>query len=218
MSLGLSMRGRTTEPAPTAPTSQDALATLLCDILPPQGAWSDEAYLWLTDHTNRLIEFSDGCVQELPMPTSIHQLVLAFLFRLFDDYLIPRGGVVAFSALRLRIRPGKFREPDLLLLLSRKDPRFQNRFWMGADLVVEVVSPDDPDRDLVEKRADYAEAGISEYWIADPRDATITVLALRGDAYVEHGSFARGSSATSPLLKGLAADVAAVFDAPQLGA
>ena len=218
MSLGLSMRGRTTEPPPTAPTSQDALATLLCDILPPQGAWSDEAYLWLTDHTNRLIEFSDGCVQELPMPTSIHQLVLAFLFRLFDDYLIPRGGVVAFSALRLRIRPGKFREPDLLLLLSRKDPRFQNRFWMGADLVVEVVSPDDPDRDLVEKRADYAEAGISEYWIADPRDATITVLALRGDAYVEHGSFARGSSARSPLLKGLAADVAAVFDAPQLGA
>ena len=218
MSLGLSMRGRTTEPPPTAPTSQDALATLLCDILPPQGAWSDEAYLWLTDHTNRLIEFSDGCVQELPMPTSIHQLVLAFLFRLFDDYLIPRGGVVAFSALRLRIRPGKFREPDLLLLLSRKDPRFQNRFWLGADLVVEVVSPDDPDRDLVEKRADYAEAGISEYWIADPRDATITVLALRGDAYVEHGSFARGSSATSPLLKGFAADVAAVFDAPQLGA
>ena len=214
----MSMRGRTTEPAPTAPTSQDALATLLCDILPPQGAWSDEAYLWLTDHTNRLIEFSDGCVQELPMPTSIHQLVLAFLFRLFDDYLIPRGGVVAFSALRLRIRPGKFREPDLLLLLSRKDPRFQNRFWLGADLVVEVVSPDDPDRDLVEKRADYAEAGISEYWIADPRDATITVLALRGDAYVEHGSFARGSSATSPLLKGFAADVAAVFDAPQLGA
>ena len=208
----------TTESPPTAPTSQDALATLLRDVLPPQGAWSDEEYLWLTDHTSRLIEFSDGCVQTLPTPTSIHQLVLAFLFRLFDDHVMPRGGVVAFSALRLRIRPGKFREPDLLLLLSRKDPRFQNRFWLGADLVVEVVSPDDPDRDLVEKRTDYAEAGVSEYWIADPRDATITVLALRGDAYVEHGSFARGSSATSPLLKGFAADVAAVFDAPQLGA
>ena len=206
------------ESSPTAPTSQDALATLLRDVLPPQGAWSDEAYLWLTDHTNRPIEFSDGWVQELPKPTSIHQLVLAFLFRLFDDHVMPQGGVVAFSALRLRIRPGKFREPDLLLLLSRKDPRFQNRFWLGADLVVEVVSPDDPDRDLVEKRADYPEAGISEYWIADPRDATITVLALRGDAYVEHGSFGRGSSATSPLLKGFAADVAAVFDAPQLGA
>ena len=134
MSLGLSMRGRTTESPPTAPTSQDALATLLRDVLPPQGAWSDEEYLWLTDHTSRLIEFSDGCVQTLPTPTSIHQLVLAFLFRLFDDHVMPRGGVVAFSALRLRIRPGKFREPDLLLLLSRKDPPLPEPFLAGCRL------------------------------------------------------------------------------------
>ena len=61
------------------------------------------------------------------------------------------------TALRLRDRPGKFREPDLLLLRDRTDRRCQDRFWEGADLVVEVVSPDNPDRALVEKRADYAE-------------------------------------------------------------
>ena len=33
---------------------------LLRDVLPPQGAWSDEEYLWLTDRCNRLIEFTDG--------------------------------------------------------------------------------------------------------------------------------------------------------------
>ena len=49
------------------------------------------------------------------------------------------------------------------------------------------MSPDAPDGVLVEKRADYAEAGIPEYWIADPRDATINVLTLDGDSYVEHG-------------------------------
>ena len=177
----------TTEPPPVAPTAQNALASLLCAVLPPQGAWSDDAYLWLTDHTNRLIEFTDGYLEELPMPTSSHQLALAVLFRRFDHYLTPRGGLVLFAALRMRIRAGKFREPDLLLLLDRTDSRFRNRYWLGADLVVEVVSPDKPERDLVEKRADYAEAGIPEYWIADPRDATITVLALEGDAYVEIG-------------------------------
>ena len=77
---------------------------------------------------------------------------------------------------------------------------------------------DDPDRDLVEKRFDYAEAGIPEYWIVDPRDETITVLVLEGDAYVEQGAYARGDMATSPLLDGFAADVAAVFDAPESGA
>ena len=128
---------------------QDALHALLCEVLPPQGAWSDDAYLWFTDHSNRLIEFTDGQVEELPVPTFTHQAVLAFLYDLFRAYLKTRGGVVMFAALRVRIRPGKFREPDLLLLRDRTDPRCQDRYWLGADLVAEVVSPDNPDRDLV---------------------------------------------------------------------
>ena len=193
--------------SPSAPSSQEALASLLRDVLPRQGAWSDREYLWLTDHTNRLIEFAGGTVQELPMPTDTHQAVLLCLYALFRDYLEPRGGVARVAALRLRVREGVFREPDVLLLRDRSDRRRQDRFWLGADLVVEVVSPDDPNRDLVEKRADYAAAGIAEYWIADPRHETITVLALEGNAYVEHGAFARGAAATSPLLAGFAADV-----------
>ena len=207
-------------PAATDPAfrQQRELAALLSDVLPPQGAWSDEGYLWLTDRTRRLIEFTDGHVQELPMPTDTHQAVLAFLYRLFHEHLDPRGGIVRFSALRLRIREGKFREPDLLMVRDRSDPRRQDRYWLGADLVVEVVSPDAPDRDLVEKRADYAEGGIPEYWIADPRDETITVLALEGETYVERGVFGRGGTAVSTLLEGFAADVSAVFDAPESGA
>ena len=207
----------TTEPTAPAPASQRPLASLLCDVLPPQGTWSDEAYLWLTDHSRRLIELTDGHVQELPMPTDTHQAVLAFLHVLFRAYIKPRGGVVMFSALRMRIREGKFREPDLLLLQNRSDPRRRDRYWEGADLVVEVVSPDDPGRDLVEKRADYAEGGIPEFWLVDPRDETITVLALKGDAYVEHGVFGRGEAAVSTLLEGFGANVSEVFDAPESG-
>ena len=203
-----------TETIATTATSQAALDALLCDLLPRQGCWSDEEYLWLTDHTNRLIEFTDGHIEELPMPTDTHQAILAFFYDLFCDYIRPRG-VVRFASLRLRIREGKFREPDLLLLRDRSDPRREDRYWLGADLVVEVVSVDCPQRDLVAKRIDYAEAGIPEYWIADPRDARITVLALEGETYVEHGVFARGDTATSRLLDGFSVDVAAVFDAPE---
>ena len=202
----------------TAATSQAALDALLCDILPRQGCWSEASYLWLTDHGRRLIEFTDGRIEELPVPTFTHQAVLSFLHALFRAWLKPRGGVVVFSGLRMRIREAKFREPDLLLLRDRSDRRCQDRYWLGADLVAEVVSPDDPDRDLVEKRIDYAEAGIPEYWIVDPRNETITVLVLDGDAYVEHGVHGRGGTTTSPLLEGFAADVTAVFDAPESGA
>ena len=199
-------------------TSQDELNAILCEAVPRQGAWTDEEYLWLTDRSRRLIEFTDGYVQELPMPTSSHQAILALLYRLFHAWLGPRGGVVLFSALRLRVREGKFREPDLLVLRDSSDPRYQDRYWLGADLVVEVVSPDRPERDLVDKREDYAEAGIAEYWIVDPRDELITVLALRRQGYVEDGVYARGSVATSPLLDGFGISVRDVFDVPAPGA
>ena len=194
-------------------TSQEALDAILSDTLPRQGRWSDEEYLWLTDRTRRLIEFTDGCIEELPAPTATHQAILAFLYRAIYAYLAPLGGAVMFSALRLRIREGEFREPDLLVLRDRADPRYQDRFWLGTDLVAEIVSPDRPERDLVDKRADYAEAGIPEYWIVDPRHDTVTVLTLAAGAYVEHAAYSRGDTAASPLLDGLAVDVASTFDA-----
>ena len=65
-----------TRPATNASaTSDDALRGLLHEVLPPQGAWRDEDYLWLTDRCNRLVEFTDGRVQELPMPTFTHQAI-----------------------------------------------------------------------------------------------------------------------------------------------
>ncbi len=196
----------------TARTSQAELDALLCDSMPPQGCWGDEHYLWLTDRTRRLVEFTDGTVELLPMPTVEHQAILQFLNRLFDAHLAPLGGFVLFAGLRVRIRDGKFREPDLAALRSRSDPRNEPRYWIGADVVAEVVSADDPARDLVAKRADYAEAGIPEYWIVDPRVETVTVLTLAGGAYVEHGVFHRGDTAASVLLDGFAVDVTALFD------
>jgi Uma2 family endonuclease len=85
--------------------------------------------------------------------------------------------------------------------------------WDGADMVIEVVSENDPDRDLVHKRQEYAEAGIPEYWIVDPRVERITVLKLAGGKYQVHGEFAPGQMAGSVLLDGFAVDVAKVFAA-----
>ena len=183
------------------------------DLEDLQGFWTEEQYLKLTDRTNHFVEFTDGFIEFPPMPTDKHQAILAFLFELFLLFIRPQGGKVRFAPLRLQIRPGKYREPDILLVRDAHDPRRQNRFWLGADLVVEVVSPDDPERDTVEKVTDYAEVGIPEYWIVNPEVETITVLTLQGEAYATHGVFRRGESAGSLLLEGFSVDVNAVLDA-----
>jgi Uma2 family endonuclease len=183
------------------------------DLSPLQGLWTEEQYLALTNQTNHLIEFSDGTIEALPMPTSGHQVIVAFLYDLFRAVVGRNGGKVLFAPLRLRVRPGKLREPDILMLLDATDPRYQDAYWLGADLVVEVVSPDRPERDTEEKPRDYAEAGVPEYWIVNPLDASITVLVLDGRAYRLHGRFGRGGRATSQLLPGFSVSVDEVFDA-----
>ena len=185
----------------------------ILSLEPLQGLWTEDLYLVMTDHARRLIEYTDGYVELLSMPIPEHQKILAYLYRGLYAFLQATGGIVLFSPLRLRIRPRKFREPDLVLLLDGNDSRQTKRFWIGADLVVEVVSEDDPERDTVEKVADYAEAGIPEYWIVNPLDETITVLTLQGDTYAEHGVFRRGGTATSLLLDGFGILVDAALDA-----
>ena len=175
-----------------------------------QGRWRDEDYLGFTDHARQPVEFTDGCIEKLPVPTDRHHEILGDLYRHFFAWL-GDSGIVHFAGVRLRIRNGKYREPDLLLLCDRHDSRRQNRFWLGADLVVEVVSPDDPNRDWITKRTDYAEIRIPEYWIVDPRVEAITVLTLEGSAYTEHGAFGLGANATSLLLPGFAVDVRTLF-------
>jgi Uma2 family endonuclease len=186
---------------------------LSINVRPLQGLWTEEQYLALTDHARHLIEFTDGTIEVLPMPTDNHQVLVLFIYELLRSFLTQLGGKVLVAPLRLQVRAGKQREPDILLVRDAADPRRQNRFWLGADLVVEVTSPDDPERDTVEKVADYAEASIPEYWIVNPDEETIRVLSLRGGAYATHGVFRRGDVATSLLLAGFSADVSSVFDA-----
>jgi Uma2 family endonuclease len=183
------------------------------DLRPLQGLWTEAQYLRLTDQTNHLIEFSDGVIEVLPMPTDSHQVILLFLYDLLRVFIQARGGKALVAPLGMQIRPGKYREPDILLVRDAHDPRRQNTFWLGADMVMEIVSPDRPERDTVEKPLDYAEAGIPEYWIVNPIDETVSVLNLKGDAYAERRVFRRGETAISTVLHGFAARVDEVFDA-----
>ncbi len=183
------------------------------DLLSLQGLWTEVQYLRLSDQTNHLIEFTDGVIEVLPMPTDSHQVILLFLYDLFNAFVQVLGGKVLVAPLRVQIRPGKYREPDILLVRDSNDTRRQNAFWLGADLVVEIVSPDRPERDIMEKPLDYAEAGIPEYWIVNPLDETVIVLDLQDDVYSKQTIFRRGETATSTVLPGFAVRVDDVFDA-----
>lgn len=182
----------------------------IAKIFPSQGGWSVPEYLSLNG--NYFVEFDNGRVEVLSMPTERHQLILAFLYQALATFVSARSlGRVMFAPLRIRLDAGKFREPDVLFMKAENAARRHNDYWDGADLVMEVVGDDDRRRDLETKRHEYAWAGIPEYWIVDPRDQQITVLTLAGERYAEHGIFKSGQRAASVLLPGFEVSVAEVF-------
>lgn len=187
----------------------------LARLFPSQGAWSEDAYLDLD--TGQLIEFSDGFLQVLPMPTRMHQLIVGLIYRRLFAFVQAHypGAEVLVAPMPIRLFSREYREPDVIFRSAehvRQDP---GAYPHTAALVIEVVSGSKADRkrDLTEKRHDYALAGIPEYWIVDPQEEVVIVLRLEGKEYAEHGRFVAGDTATSALLPGFTVPVAEVWAA-----
>ena len=200
--------------SPTSPASRPGPAWEIARLWPDQGQWTDDDYLALTRDSNHLVELSDGTIEVLPMPTTSHQRIIRFLaMSLFTFVSAAKLGEVLFAPLRVRLRAGKFREPDIVFMLSEHADRIGEDLWDGADLVMEVLSdrPKDRKRDLETKRREYAEAGIAEYWLIDPKRRRISVLSLAGRKYILHAEAGAGERITSSLLPGFSVDVDAVF-------
>lgn len=170
----------------------------LAEQFPLQGEWTEDDYLDLD--TSRLIEFDSGTIEVLPMPTMSHQLIILFLHGLFAQFFDAQSlGLTLVAIMKVKLWPGKYREPDILFMAKNHADRMHEDYWDGSDLVVEVVShgKDSRLRDLRQKRRDYAKGRIPEYWIVDPEKQRIIVLKLRLGKYIEHGVFRLGEEAES---------------------
>jgi Uma2 family endonuclease len=177
-------------------------AWAIAKFFPRQGFWSDEDYFRL--ETEHFVELTNGCIEVLPMPTPLHQLIVMWL----SDQLkiwnrIKQFGTVFVAPVPLKLPSGDFREPDVLIVPKSSATR-QSRNLSSAMFVLEVVSEgaENRNRDYVVKRDVYAKAGIPEYWIVDPEEKSVTALKLVGSDYVTHGRFAQNEIAYSATLEG----------------
>lgn len=182
-------------------------------IFPPQGHWTEAAFLALPDST-RLLELRDGRLGVIEMPTDLHQRILGQLFGFIWQYLRrTRIGVVRSAGIRVRLRPGLIREPDIVFVTNAHADRMGEQVWAPPDLVVEIHSAGTRETDRVDKFREYAEAGIAEYWMVEPETETVEVYELRAGAYALRGAFRPGDTLTSGQLPGLDLPVAEVFAA-----
>ena len=168
------------------------------DLSPAQGEWSEADYFPFSD-CGRLVELSDGNVEILPVPTYFHQLILLRLSTALHIFVLARQmGYVCFAPLPIRLWPGKIREPDLMFMAAGHEDRI-GKYWGVPDLAVEILSEGHEQKDRQVKRDEYAQAGISEYWIVDPEERTIEILRLANGIYELGAILREGDTLESPM-------------------
>ena len=163
----------------------------------------------------RWLELDDGELYFMPRPRRPHQFLALRLGSFFVSYLDtfdePPAEVYAELVVIISQETGRILIPDLSIFLrapgDESDISAASRI---PDIVIEILSTD-RNRDLVRKRQLYADAGIPEYWIFDPRNDTALPLELRDGEYIERATLTVGDTLTTPRLPGLAIPLADLF-------
>lgn len=197
----------------STPPPESGPAWDIARLYPDQGHWGEGDYLLLNRQTNRLVELADGIVEVLPVAARSHQrIVLAFRDQLRDYAAARHAGEALVAPYPVRIGSGKFRQPDVVFIRTEHADWLGEDFADSADLVMEDVS-EDRTRDLVTKRREYADAGIPEYWIVDPKEQRVILLTLSNGDYVVAVDRQASGHVASILLDGFEIDVAALLAA-----
>ena len=199
---------------PGIPSQLGEPAWEVTQFFPPQGQWRESDFLRI--HTNKMAELVNGRLEILPMPTWRQQCIVKLISLALQAYITERqlGGEVLFAPLPSPLFPGTIREPDILYVRPENIPSDIVDYPDQLDLVMEIVSEgaEARKRDYVDKRLDYARAGITEYWIVDSEFTRITVLSLEGSDYRVHCECNAGDTARSAMFADFAISVDDVFN------
>lgn len=176
---------------------------------------SIEDYLSYDDGTDTRYEVVDGVLIKMPSESHLNILIVMFLVSKLLSIGVPYYLLSTKTEIEVTSREVTVRYADLVVLTEALDVALagKTRSIIRADmpapaLVVEVVSSGNPgtenyDRDYIEKRKEYAEREIPEYWLIDPERSVVIILELEDGQYVEVGQFSGVSQVTSPTFPAL---------------
>lgn len=137
-----------------------------------RGRVSWKQFIELPDDDRR--ELLDGRLVEMDVPTGLHEWIVVTLTSYLRAWAMARkAGVVFGSGYKVRIRSDRAFMPDVQFFRRGGRPLPDKGLGAGApDLAVEVISPGSARYDRVLKLQGYAEIGVPEYWLINPRRRT----------------------------------------------
>jgi Uma2 family endonuclease len=104
-------------------------------------------------------------------------------------------------------------QPDIIIVLNERLGILTEDGAEGApELVIEILSPKTRRLDLVNKKQEYARAGVKELWIIDPEPRTITIHRFASEGLEEIRQIDEAGDLATDLLPGFHLAAAAIFE------
>jgi Uma2 family endonuclease len=148
-----------------------------------------EEYLIYDDGTDNRYDFNDGELIEMTPATVFHNDVMMFLAFFLQSAIQQSKLPYCVRVNSTEIFNGKrTRRPDVLVMTLEQKRGLGNQpdmLYEPCLLAIEIASPTCRTVDTVEKREEYAQFGISEYWIVDFLLGTFSVLNLINGTYID---------------------------------
>jgi Uma2 family endonuclease len=149
----------------------------------PARTWTYEDLFTLPDDGKRY-EIIEGELFEMPAPNFEHTTAVMNLILLIAPVVTSLGGIVRTAPIDVFMKGANSVQPDVVVLLADRLHQISKRGIEGPpNLLMEVLSPSNPEHDRVRKRLLYARGGVDEYWLVSPEAAIIEVWVRDGDAF-----------------------------------
>ncbi|MDY6784024.1 MAG: Uma2 family endonuclease [Cyanobacteriota bacterium] len=171
-----------------------------------------------------LYELEKGKPIPIPSPTILHERICEFLVYKFQRYLTAEQiPLVTKTNLGVRTEEASSRIPDVVVCTQDLWETIARRSGSGIldleetpRLIIEVVS-EDRRRDYVIKRAEYEQAGVPEYWIADAKKNKRRVRAfalMEGEEGYVQRDYEEGETIVSVQFPNLVLSVEEILNPP----
>jgi Uma2 family endonuclease len=112
-------------------------------------------------------EYVDGVIEERNLGEYAHSIVQAYFTALFWNHR-KDWGVRVHPEYRVQAAKTRFRVPDVTVVRSDVPP--QDILRTPPLIAIEILSPEDTMKRLMEKIADYLRFSVEHIWVIDPYD------------------------------------------------
>src|SRR5258708_27757590 len=143
----------------------------------------------LPENEARRFELINGVIIEMPPSSPANGIIATFIGHLLLTHVLPRGlGYVTGPDVGYELGPDTTCQPDAAYISKQRAGGIPRKVFLTApDLAVEVISPSETVRSVLDKARLYLQAGARLVWAVDPEAKKVDVyrLAENGELRVQ---------------------------------